>query len=112
MNSWTEKDEKALRALLARASPPELPQDAERRLMATVASVPQTGNVVSLADRRKPARMLWVGLPLAASVALGIFLGTQQMMDTLLPSFGSAGLNIELPSVLDDQDDGSLDDLS
>jgi hypothetical protein len=112
MNPQDEKDEKVLKALLARASKPRLPAGMEERLMKKVASVHQENNVVSFTSRRKLAG-LWVGLSLAASLAAGIFLGTQQSFDNVMTGFDSAaGLDVELPTGLDDQDDDAMDDLT
>lgn len=112
MTPQDERDEKILKALLARASKPPLPDGMEERLMKRIAAVSQESNVVSLAPRRRLS-VLWIGLPLAASLAAGIFLGSQQSFDGVLTGYDSAsGLDVELPASIDDQDDDAMDDVT
>jgi hypothetical protein len=107
MTTQDERDEKVLKALLARADTPSLPAGAAERLMKAVTSTPQETNVIAFHPlRRSP--LIWAGLALAASLAAGIVLGSQQSFDSLLPGFDSAfGLDIEVPSGLDVQDDAT-----
>lgn len=81
-----------LDALLVHASPPPLPLGARQRLMAKLAQADVAGaaqeNVVAL---RRPtsgaSRLGWLaGLPLAASLALGIYLGSAGDLEAYLPS--------------------------
>jgi hypothetical protein len=110
-NDHDDRDERVLKALLAKASRPALPDGIEDRLMRRIGADP-AGNVVAFPSRRKPLA-LWLGLPLAASLAAGIFLGSQKSFDQLMQGFDSAsGLDVELPTGLEDQDDDSMDDLT
>jgi hypothetical protein len=80
-----------LDALLAHASAPPLPLGARERLLARVAAEtePRSGatNVVPLRRHARPhPRIGWLaGLPLAASLALGIYLGNAGGLDAYLP---------------------------
>jgi hypothetical protein len=76
--------DKAFDRLLKRASDPQVPDCAEERLMGIIRSTPQQSNVVAFKPRARLQPWL-VGLPLAASLALGIFLGTQGTLDNLMP---------------------------
>jgi anti-sigma factor RsiW len=105
-----EKSERVLKALLSRASPPQLPEGAEERLMRIVRQTQQENKVVALPRRRANA-LLWLGLPLAAALAAGIYVGSLQSFDRLVTGLEQAGLDIALPSGLEDEDDG-LEDVS
>jgi membrane peptidoglycan carboxypeptidase len=66
--------------LLAHASTPPLPQDFQSRLLAKTG----TSNVITL--KRKT---IWlIGLPLAASLAIGIWLGASENTSDLLSVTG------------------------
>jgi hypothetical protein len=69
---------------LKRASNPQAPLGAEDRLMAAIRNTPQQSNVVQL-QPRAPNRNWLVGLPLAASLLLGIYLGSTTSFDDYLP---------------------------
>lgn len=78
-------------AVLSLASVPSLPEGAAARLMARLAEVPQENKVVAFPPRRamapvrSPLRYA-AALPLAASLALGIYLGAKGSLDFMLPS--------------------------
>ena len=90
-------------AVLSLASVPPLPEGAAERLMARIAAEPQENKVVALAPRREAPRMSpWryaAALPLAASLALGVYLGAKGTLDFMLPSAitGSVALNDDAP---------------
>ncbi len=75
--------------LLAAASRPALPVGALARLNARLAQESGAGNVIAL-QRKAPAqrrRLGWLaGLPLAASLALGLYLGSAGGGSSLLPA--------------------------
>jgi hypothetical protein len=74
----------ALAKLLKRATDPAVPEGAEARLMLAIQSVEQELNVVPFQPR--PKIQNWaVGLPLAAALALGIYLGSKDTFDAYLP---------------------------
>ena len=74
----------ALEKLLMRATDPAIPEGAEARLMATIrASTPQS-NVVRFQQRPKIQRWA-IGVPLAASLVLGIYMGSRGTLDNYLP---------------------------
>ena len=74
----------ALDRLLKRATDPAIPEGAEARLMAAIRLAEQRSNVVKLQPR--PRFQRWaVGIPLAASLALGIYLGAKGTLDNYMP---------------------------
>lgn len=76
--------DKALDRLLKRATHPAIPEGAEARLMAAIQLVEQQSNAVKFEPR--PRFQRWaVGLPLAASLALGIYLGANGALDNYMP---------------------------
>ena len=76
--------EAALEKLLKRATDPAVPEGAEARLMLALHSVKQQLNVVPFQPR--PKIQNWaIGLPLAAALALGIYLGSKDTFDAYLP---------------------------
>ncbi len=78
------KMDAALEKLLQRASEPAIPQGAEERLMAIIRATQQQSNVVQL--RPRPPLNRWaIALPLAASLLLGVYLGTKDTFDSYLP---------------------------
>lgn len=96
-----ESDARAIDRMLARASSPGLPDGAMDRLMARLdaEATAAASNVVlfrpaALSEPRRVMRYAAV-LPLAASLALGIYLGAQGTLDTILPTAitGSVALN-------------------
>ena len=83
-NSDNNQTDKALEKLLKRATDPAIPEGAEARLMAAIQSVEPQSNVVSF--RPNPRFQRWaVGLPLAASLVLGIYLGSKGTLDNYMP---------------------------
>lgn len=74
--------------LLAVATRPSLPEGAMARLNARIAQESGAGNVVALQRKAPPqgSRLGWLaGLPLAASLALGLYLGVGGEGGSLLP---------------------------
>jgi hypothetical protein len=79
----------AVDRLLAQASRPGLPAGARARLDARLAAMPGPVRIVarSGAEPGKAWSLPWLaGLPLAASLALGIYLGAAGSLDSILPS--------------------------
>jgi hypothetical protein len=74
----------ALDRLLKRATDPAIPEGAEARLMAAIQTTEQQLNVMKFQPRPKIQRWA-VGLPLAASLALGIYLGSGNTFDAYFP---------------------------
>ena len=92
--------------VLALATVPALPEGAEARLMARIAAEPQDAQIRVLAPRpqaRRPALRFAAALPLAASLALGVYLGAQGTLDFMLPSAITGGVAWN--------EDGQIDDL-
>jgi hypothetical protein len=76
--------DEALDRLLKRATDPAIPEGAEARLMVAIRVAEQQSNVVKLQPR--PRFQRWaVGIPLAASLALGIYLGAKGTLDNYMP---------------------------
>lgn len=100
-NNRSEAQE--VEAVLSLASRPRLPEGAMDRLMGRIAATPQGAKVVAFAPRAAPARRpFWryaAALPLAASLALGIWLGASGKMDFMMPSAvtGGVALNEDVP---------------
>lgn len=100
----TERDEAELRRIVAFASVPEPPAGAQERLMGRIAMIameaPPADNVV-LFRPRAAVRPSWfryaAALPLAASLALGIYLGAAGSLDFALPALvtGDVATNLE-----------------
>jgi hypothetical protein len=95
----------ALAKLLKCATDPAVPEGAEARLMQAVQSAEQQVNVVPLQPR--PKTQGWaVGLPLAAALVLGIYLGSKDTFDAYLPDVitdGMADMSDSMPTTgLDD----------
>ena len=95
----------ALEKLLKRATDPSVPEGAEARLMLAIRSAGQQSNVVSFQPRLKLQRWA-MGLPLAAALVLGIYLGSKDTFDAYLPDAitdGMADMSDSMPSTgLDD----------
>ncbi len=75
--------------LLAAATRPALPDGALAMLNARIAQESGAANVIALQRKAPPqrSRLGWLaGLPLAASLALGLYLGADGAGDTLLPA--------------------------
>jgi hypothetical protein len=81
----------ALEKLLKRATDPSVPEGAEARLMLAI----QQSNVVPFQPR--PKMQSWaVGLPLAAALALGIYLGSRDTLDAYFPDAITNGISTDL----------------
>jgi hypothetical protein len=93
---WPESDRKlldsgdpageaaAIDALLDRASSPPIPVGGQSRLLARAAELSRPDNVVVL--RKRQHRQFWISVTaLAASLALGLFVGTQDDFADVLP---------------------------
>jgi len=97
-------------AVLAHASQPVLPDGAMARLMAKVAAGPQQAagpaKVIALEPRTTARRPFWrfaAAVPLAASLALGVYLGARGSFDFMMPS--------AITGDFASSDDGQVDDL-
>lgn len=112
-------ENRAFNELFKRASQPEPPHGAEQRAMMRIrlAAAPASGNIVVL--RRPPGKLfgkfMAAALPLAASIVLGIIIGSEGTLDIMLPESiaslaQSTELDFGLPSLLGDADslDGDL----
>jgi hypothetical protein len=78
-----------LRRILALATTPEPSAGAADRLMARLAAVETTAQVVPFRPRatRRPSWFAYAAaVPMAASLALGIYLGAMGKLDRLLPA--------------------------
>ncbi|MDP1699343.1 MAG: hypothetical protein Q8L53_00070 [Aestuariivirga sp.] len=85
----------ALEKLLTRATEPSVPEGAEARLMLAIQSVGQQVNVVPFQPR--PRIQSWtVGLPLAAALALGIYIGSKDTFDAYLPDAITDGVSADM----------------
>lgn len=106
-NRSDERDEeRELRAVLGHASAPALPPGAMGRLSARIVAEPQETRVVAFAPRPRAAPSLWryvAAVPLAASLALGVWLGANGKMDFAMPRAVTGGVTLN--------DDGPVDDL-
>jgi hypothetical protein len=84
LNSASELDR-----ILGMSSAVPLPEQAVDRLLRATASANGAGKVVAF-RRRDPRPTPWLGwlaaAPLAASLALGIYLGSQGFLDNVLPA--------------------------
>ncbi|WP_421695782.1 hypothetical protein [Aestuariivirga sp.] len=92
--------------VLALATDPPLPAGAAARLMARIEAEPQGAEVIAFTPRSRPKAPVWrfaTALPLAASLALGVYLGAQGTLDFMLPSAITGGIAWN--------DDGQIDDL-
>jgi hypothetical protein len=69
--------------LLAHASQPIAPKNFEQDVLAKL------GNTVVAFPQKKKASLFLIGLPLAASLALGLWLGSAGTIDSFIPQFGS-----------------------
>ena len=74
----------ALEKLLKRATDPAIPEGAEARLMAAILAAAPQSNIVAFPTRPKFQRWA-VGVPLAASLALGIYFGSRGTLDNYMP---------------------------
>lgn len=83
-------DAREIDAVLSRASVPPIPEGAVSRLMSRIAAEPQEVSIAVVRPRQPvPRRSLFrfaAALPLAASLALGVYLGAKGTLDFMLPS--------------------------
>jgi hypothetical protein len=99
-------EDRETRAVLALASTPEIPSGAMDRVMARIADEPQDARIVQFVPRPRAARPFWryaTAVPLAASLALGVWLGANGKVDFIMPSAITGGVALN--------DDGAVDDL-
>ena len=99
-------EDRETRAVLALASTPDIPGAAMDRLMARIAAEPQAAKVVAFTTRPARKAGFWrfaTAVPLAASLALGVWLGANGKMDFMMPSAITGGVALN--------DDGAVDDL-
>lgn len=99
------EDARAIDAVLRLASDPPLPEGATERLLARIAEEPQEARVVALPQRPRTRPGLFryaAAVPLAASLALGVYFGAKGTLDFMLPSAitGSVALNDDVPDDL------------
>ena len=96
----------ALDKLLKRATDPAIPEGAEARLMTAIQATEQHLNIVQLQPR--PRFQRWaVSLPLAASLALGIYLGANGTLDNYMPD---SIIGETLADTMDSEPTSGLDD--
>jgi hypothetical protein len=80
-----ELDDQSLNQILGLASKPELSADFEKRVMAAVAGQKRHSCEI-VAFPRRPAPRTWiVGLPLAACLMVGVWLGANGQFSDILP---------------------------
>ena len=102
-------DDREIEAVLARASAPQLPEGSAARLMARIALEPQEQlpptRATPAARPAAPRRGIWrlaAAVPLAASLALGIWLGANGRMDFMLPTAVTGGVALNDDTPVDD----------
>lgn len=101
-----EAEEREIGRVLSLASEPPVPSDAMARLMMRIAAEPQDAKVIAFTPRPRGRGTFFryaAALPLAASLALGVYLGAQGTLDFMLPSAITGGVAWN--------DDGAIDDL-
>ena len=100
-------DDREIQAVLSRASQPGLPAGAMDRLMARIAVEPQdAARPAAVVARRGTASSVWryfAAVPLAASLALGLWLGANGRVDFIMPAAVTGGVALN--------DDAPVDDL-
>lgn len=99
-------EDREIDAVLKHATVPGLPAGAMDRLLARIAEEPQAAKVIALVPRAAPRRPVWryaAAVPLAASLALGVWLGANGKMDFMMPSAVTGGVALN--------DDAPVDDL-
>ena len=101
----TAREAREIDAVLRLATVPGLPEGAAARLMARIAEEPKDNKIIALQSRSTPRRGFWrmaAALPLAASLALGVYLGAQGTLDFMLPAAitGDVARNEEAPDDL------------
>lgn len=80
-----EVDEAEFRHVLAHASAPDMPSGMSERLLAELGGGPVAGRVVAFRPRPRNVFRYLAALPLAASLAAGVYLGAMGTLDSLLP---------------------------
>ena len=100
-------EDREMRAVLAHASQPSLPAGAADRLMARLAAEPQQAKVIAFVPRPRPRPRggVWryaAAVPLAASLALGIWLGANGKMDFMMPKAVTGGVALNDDTPVDD----------
>lgn len=100
----TQQDMTEIDAVLGLASRPQPPAGAMDRLMARIAEAPQEPRVLAFTPRpqRGSVWRLAAALPLAASLALGVYLGAEGKMDFLMPSAVTGGMALNDNVQIDD----------
>ena len=83
--------DETLGKLLKHATRPDIPKGAESRLLAAIAVAKQQEAIV-VAFKPKPKWRLPVSVPLAASLLLGMIVGSNGVLDSYLPD----GIIIEM----------------
>lgn len=100
-------EDREIAAVLGHATAPDLPAGAMDRLLARIAEEPQQARVIAFAPRQRPRPgAIWryaAAVPLAASLALGVWLGANGKMDFLMPTAVTGGVALN--------DDAPVDDL-
>lgn len=95
-------------AVLGLASVPGVPAGAMERLMARIAVEPQqplAAEVIAFAPRprlRTGLLRFAAAVPLAASLALGVYLGAEGKMDFMMPSAITGGMALNDDVLIDD----------
>ena len=91
-----QADALAVDRLLSLASTVTPPPDAMSRLMQRISAEPQTAQVIAFSRRSGPPRsrvfQYAAALPLAASLALGVYLGAMGTLDFMLPTSITGGI--------------------
>ena len=98
-------DDREIDAVLKHATVPGLPAGAMDRLMARIADEPQAAKVIPFTSRAPARRPVWryaAAVPLAASLALGVWLGANGKMDFLMPSAVTGGVALNDDTPVDD----------
>lgn len=109
-------DDQSLDQILGLATPPVLSSGFESRVMAALAGqVKPTAQVIAFPRRKSPSAWL-LGVPLAACLMLGVWLGANGGLPDLLPtSVGTtsmAAADLLSPSGVDDIENLNPGDLS
>ena len=100
-------DDREIDAVLARASVPAMPEGAMDRLMARIVAEPQQqeAKIIAFAPRPRTGQGFWryaAAVPLAASLALGVWLGANGKMDFMMPSTVTGGVALNDDTPVDD----------
>ena len=107
-----------LDSLLALASKPELPAGAANKLLQRLGPKPMIANVLPFpAPAKKSGRLSWlVGLPLAASLAAGIWLGAMgqgtDYVFSMTDELASLGDGLNVSTGIDDAEDLTEEEVS